>query len=610
MAQAIRLVLWLSLLLWMHGSSAEAPSHAPAEAHVVALRDGTLTDLGDDSRVPVNGLPMRRTLEPRHYRRFRLELRFALPDPAAAPLWAVYFHALNDGGRVRVNDTPVGEVASATPATAVLHVRPAMFVVAPALLHPGTNRIEVEWATHDSLQHLARTFFGPAEPVRAHFERRLFWQNTMAQVGFDFALVSAAILLGIFALRPQEQRYLLMGLTSLGWAVVCVAYFLPPMPAALYPWWHLLRIAGIAVTAGCTWLFLMAEVAPGRRGFRRMCVACAAIGPIGFLARFLWSDSIYSAVFETTWGVALLSLGTWPIALLLRALRARWDWRYAVFLLATSAGLLAGMADVGMAGTGSSVFGNVGYTAPATSPIWFSAIVLVLVTDFARFLTQQNRQNQLLARRLAEQQAELHHLHRREQQRERERVMQEERQRIMQDMHDGLGSQLVSSLALSERGVLDAAQTSALLRDCIDDLRLAIDSLAADDSAFTVMAGNLRFRMEPRLRAAGIALKWNSARLDEARQPRPAHTLPLLRILQEGLGNALKHSGASEIAVTLETLDNGLRLSIHDNGRGFDAAQVRWGKGLHGMEKRARALGARLETQSAEGTCIQVTLPL
>ncbi|WP_326541722.1 sensor histidine kinase [Pseudorhodoferax sp.] len=609
MALALRFALWLPLLLWMHGGMA-APSPGAAEAHVVALHSGTLTDLGDGSRVPVEGLPMRRALEPRQYRRFLLELRFALPDPAAAPLWAVYFRALNDGGRVRVNGTPVGEVPSATPGTAVLHVRPAMFMVAPELLHPGANRVEVEWATHDSLQHLARAFVGPAEPVRAHFERRLFWQNTMAQVGFDFALVSAAILLGIFTLRPQERRYLLMGLTSLGWAVVCVAYFLPAMPAALYPWWHLLRITGIAVTACGAWLFLMEEVAPGRRGFWRLCLACAAIGPVGFLARFALYDSIYSAVFETSWGIALLLLGAWPIALLLRALLARWDWRHAVFLVAASAGLLAGIADVGMAGTGGSVFGNVGYTAQATSPIWFSAIVLVLVTDFARFLAQQKRQNQLLARRLAEQQAELQHLHQRAQQRERERVLQEERQRIMQDMHDGLGSQLVSSLVLSERGALDAAQTSALLRDCIDDLRLAIDSLAASDDAFAVMAGNLRFRMEPRLRAAGIALQWSSAGLDEHRQPKHAQTLPLLRILQEGLGNALKHSGASEIAVTLETLDAGLRLCIRDNGRGFDAAQVRWGKGLRGMEKRARALGARLDTQSAAGTCIQLTLPL
>lgn len=47
-----------------------------------------------------------------------------------------------------------------------------------------------------------------------------------------------------------------------------------------------------------------------------------------------------------------------------------------------------------------------------------------------------------------------------------------------------------------------------------------------------------------------------------------------------------------------------------DNGRGFAPAQVRWGKGLRGMEKRARALGARLDRQSAAGTCIQLTLPL
>ncbi|RYZ05549.1 MAG: hypothetical protein EOO24_12300, partial [Comamonadaceae bacterium] len=255
------------------------------------------------------------------------------------------------------------------------------------------------------------------------------------------------------------------------------------------------------------------------------------------------------------------------------------------------------------------LFSDVGYTAQAVSPIWAGAIVIVLVKDFADSFKRERDLHQSMVRRMQQQEQQLRQLHEKDQLRERERATFEERQRIMQDIHDGLGSQLVSSLALSERGALDARQTSALLRECIDDLRLSIDSLAGSDDSFAVMAGNLRFRMAPRLRAAGIALRWNSAGLHDADGVRGVNALPLLRIMQESLSNALRHSGAREIGVTLESIDEGLRIRIQDDGHGFEPAEVRPGKGLGGMEKRARAIGARLTVSQDDGTTVEVVVP-
>ena len=87
----------------------------------------------------------------------------------------------------------------------------------------------------------------------------------------------------------------------------------------------------------------------------------------------------------------------------------------------------------------------------------------------------------------------------------------QERQRIMQDMHDGLGSQLLSSLMLVERGAMSNEQVAQILRESIDDMRLAIDALAAEDSDLLAALGNMRFRMEPRLKGAGMDLQWDVA---------------------------------------------------------------------------------------------------
>ena len=613
-AWPVRGLVWallLGALLWLAIASGYFSPHAQAAAdgHVVQITRATLHDLDQGSAQQIDGLPARRLLVPRSYRRFKLEAAFELPSRSAAALWAVYHGQLSDGARVSINGIIVGDVPTSTPETAVLNVRPFMFVVPVEVLREGTNRLEMQWATHDSIQHVAAVFVGPVDVVRAHYERRLFWQNTMAQVGLDFALVNAAMLMGIFALRRREVRYLLMGLTALSWANVCFAYLLPPMPAALCPYWHLARLIGIAGVAGCCWLVLWLETEPTHPFYGRLCAVWACVGPLWYLANLWLHDTTDSNALEAYWGGALVALGLYPLFRLARSLLRHWDWRRGVYLLAATAGMLAGGADLAMSATGTGVFGSIGYSAQATSPLWFTAMVAVLVKDFASFLVSQRRQNELMANKLAEQQLTLQRLHELDQQREREQAALQERQRIMQDIHDGLGSQLVSSLAPSERGALDAQQTSALLRECIDDLRLAIDSLAGSDDNFAMMAGNLRFRMEPRLRAAGITLKWHSAALRESAHVPAGEALTLLRILQESLSNALKHAHASEITVTLGTDDHGLHIRVSDNGKGFAAHHLRMGKGLCGMEKRARGIGATLEIDGTKGTTVCVRLP-
>ncbi len=587
------------------------PAHAQAsEQAVIRIQHAMLHDLETGITHSIDELPSRIALEPRGNRRFRLEADFNLPDPLAAPLWALYFRQMSDGGQVSVNGAVLGQAPTGDAQTAVLNVRPFMFMVPSRLLTSGINRLEVVMTTHDSGLSTSRIFVGPAEVVRAHYDRQFFWQITMAQVGFDIALVNAAILIGIYAMRRQEVRYLLMGLTALSWANVCFAYLLPPMPATWYPVWHLARLTGIAGVAGFCWIVLWLETRPGHRVFGRLCLVWAAVGPVIYLLDFWLRNSTDSRNLEAWWGLPLLALAFYPLARLVQSLRSRWDWRRAVYVVAAGSGMLAGSADLLLSATGDGLFGPIGYSAQATSPLWFTAMVAVLVKDFADFLLNQQRQAELMARKLAEQQESLQRLHEVDQQREREKAAVRERQRIMQDIHDGLGSQLVSALALSERGALDARQTSSLLRDCIDDLRLAIDSLASSDDSFGVLAGNLRFRIEPRLRAAGISLKWRSAALSDSAAIPAAHALSLLRILQECLNNTLKHSHATEITVNLAVEDDGLHLAVTDNGQGFDVGQVRLGKGISGMEKRARDIGARITIDGSKGTVVCVHLPL
>src|SRR5260221_94330 len=107
------------------------------------------------------------------------------------------------------------------------------------------------------------------------------------------------------------------------------------------------------------------------------------------------------------------------------------------------------------------------------------------------------------------------------------------------------------------------------------------------------------------LREAGIELAWDARNLPESIGLHPDAVLPILRIVQEALNNALKHSGARVARVTFDTSRIGdaeyLDIRIADNGRGMSAEGV-GGRGLLNMRNRSLRIGAQLNIVSAPGS--------
>jgi signal transduction histidine kinase len=87
----------------------------------------------------------------------------------------------------------------------------------------------------------------------------------------------------------------------------------------------------------------------------------------------------------------------------------------------------------------------------------------------------------------------------------------------------------------------------------------------------------------------------------------------LYRIVQEGLANVIRHSGATEVHVSVETTDTATVLTIRDNGRGMPSDQLSdpHSLGLLGIRERAELLGGAVRIESSgRGTSLEVTLPL
>jgi len=86
----------------------------------------------------------------------------------------------------------------------------------------------------------------------------------------------------------------------------------------------------------------------------------------------------------------------------------------------------------------------------------------------------------------------------------------------------------------------------------------------------------------------------------------------LFRIIQEALANVARHSQATHVEILLTYTTGVVRLTIDDNGQGFEADDTRRGLGLRSMQERAESLGGKLIIESllGQGTRLKCTVPV
>lgn len=186
-------------------------------------------------------------------------------------------------------------------------------------------------------------------------------------------------------------------------------------------------------------------------------------------------------------------------------------------------------------------------------------------------------------------------------------AVDDERQRIMLDLHDGIGGQLVNTLAYMENRDVGDETLRTALEDALRDLALMLDSLENDDSINTLL-GMLRTRLETLLEANDLKFDWQIGEEPVLPQSGISQNLHLARIVQEAITNVIKHANASVITIA----SNATSVTISDNGSGFDMAKLSGQQGNHGiagMRRRAEQIGAVLEmNSSADGTHIKLIL--
>ncbi|MFC5495926.1 sensor histidine kinase [Caenimonas terrae] len=539
---------------------------------------------------------------------------FLLPQAPATP-WAAYLPIVGTTYQLLVNGVEVGNGGGMS-GTVVRNMGvPRLDPIEAHLLHAGENRLELRLRVAPNLRGgLGPLTLGPRSLVEPLYDADYFWRVTLPR-SLNIALIFAGLLVLLLWLRrPAETIHGCFAALAIVWSIRNFHYTVSPswVPSGL---WEAYVLDSLAVVMLLLWLFVLRLT--GRRHPRlerwvvRGCMAAIAVA--GALA--LLAPQAASAI-RIPWYLLCAALGAWTIAILVDFLRrsANRD-RIGVWAILGAAlvTLALGLSDLAVSAQ-LLPFGPAARMAYG-APVLLCALVFALAESYFRTYDQVRSLNADLERRVGERALELQRTHQRVRSLERVTTLAGERERLMRDMHDGIGSQLMTTLDAVEHGGAGGDQVAAMLRDCIDDLRLMIDSLEPDDESLLVALANLRYRLEPRLAAAGIALDWQAQR--EIGLPAPGSVLQVLRIVQEAVTNVLRHAGASRLHVRARAEAGELVLEVKDDGRGIgpaaptDAGAARAGRGLHNMRNRAAQLGGTLRIDStAAGTVLTLRVPM
>jgi signal transduction histidine kinase len=195
----------------------------------------------------------------------------------------------------------------------------------------------------------------------------------------------------------------------------------------------------------------------------------------------------------------------------------------------------------------------------------------------------------------------------------------EERARLARELHDAVAQKLFSirakARAASVLAARDPARASAEMDSVADlsgeahtELRAVISGLAPPGLGEHSLAESLRRYAALAGRAHGVTVR---ACVADTPALGPGRDAAVYRVAQEALHNALRHSGADDIEITLSRTARGAVLTVTDDGHGFSPGAPARGLGLASMRERAAAVGATLSVSSAPGagTTVRLAMP-
>jgi signal transduction histidine kinase len=517
---------------------------------------------------------------------------------------ALYTVNMRNQFTVLVNGEEVARNFSTPEDQIISWYRPYMFPIPAAAFRPGLNEIVIHAVSQDDVG-IGRVVIGPNTAIRDHFRTEYFWKIT-APMAANFAMLVMGVLALLFWLgRRQESELLWLSLSTALWFLRNYQYFGEVTPFYL-PAFNSVAVYATYFASVATAAFYFSFTKLPHRN--RIVAALFLIGAILSMAHALLPVS--NMIFYIPTNALILCVATWGIF----DLKRHPNLEHGVLGIAMVTPVFSGIHDMIVAGYSQGWNGSGSYLSVFGGFVYCAAFLVSFGKRALDAFSSLGAANITLEQRIAETRAELAASEEARQELVVGKALAGERERLMQEMHDGIGSNLITALAVA-RQQKQAPSTIKTLSRALGDLKITVDSLEPIEGDLVALIGNLRHRMAGDLKDAGIICKWEVQPCGSIAWLDSPNALHVLRIFQEAIGNVLTHSGATEMRIGCAEADHagvaGITAYVADNGNGFDPSLNRHGKGLSNIQARARSLHGVLnyETKVGEGTVVRLWLP-
>jgi signal transduction histidine kinase len=538
--------------------------------------------------------------------------RFTLPPTpdGASERWGVFFPRVDSNAAVFLNGRWLGEGGSFEPPGDRGWNRPLYFAIPSDALDTNANTLDVLLQTHGGLfSGLDPPQTGPHEILSKRYARLFDLRIGVARASSLIGAVTLGLFAAIWLGKGRDPVYGYFALAASCWTVNSFNYHLQAIPMNYWGWKALTHAAldGFALF----FVFSVSRLLELRQPrFERLLWTFGALAL--FTAAFA-PDAWVDPVFRLTHAVSL-GLAVYCFAIIVRRRRLLRRSQLSVYL-GTGALFLAIVVRDYLLQIGV-VSGSQPRLMQLGGPLVFIGFAGALLLRFIAEYRRSENTNVELEARVQQKHSELEQQFARLRDLEEKRAVGAERERIMREMHDGMGAQLVSTLALVEAEQPGDGAVATALREALQEMRLVIDSLDPTLEDIPSILATMRSRLEPRLLRVGLRFDWQVQDLDPAPTLGAGALLDVLRIVQEAVTNVLKHANARVIRVRTanENDSEGLPccvVEVSDDGRDGAETTPGSGRGLTNMRHRAARLGGTLDVRSEPtGTRVRLCLPL
>lgn len=535
------------------------------------------------------------------------EATFSGPDKPEP--WGLYIPRIGNRAHLTLNGLVVGQLGALSMDTSDYAQRPHFFFLPETAMKPSGNTLQIvvqgERARYAGLSSFA---VGPVTPV----QRMYFWRD-LAQTQGSFAIVTIASLFtvasGALAGALRDRTFLLFALACFFCAIrtmYALAINTHPLDYRIWSWIVDTSFAGYLVTLS---LFCLNVIKLHRRWVVGVTVVLVALTlvlvPMHAFGRLTWARQLW------TMSMVIYSM------LFSAALVYQW-WRSpstATRVLGV-AGLLAvslGLHDHLLVFYTQDGFGSFALTRYSLL-LFMGAMLWVLVNRFAH---QQKRESSIRQQLQAELEAKTSALvtqFKSQAQLIESMAHAKERERLVHDLHDGIGLQLNTLLYMAEDRTDTRSDMLQEVRTAIEQMRLLVDSSQRFEGSFPELLGQVRHRIESRLSRLGIQLQWHVHVPQTAARVDPSKAIAFQHLLFELTTNVIKHAKARCMRIELasSSSDHHIRLTVSDDGIGFDPAHTKGGGGSRSIQRRLRDLEAPDEAvwdTSSQGCQVSMEFP-